>query len=208
MKPPGNGPFPAVVLSHGFEGNASNLAKTVGRAMVGWGMVCIAVNYTHSTGVPMGRPGGENERGASRANVLRAHMTHDLLRRLTYVDMSRVAVHGHSMGAYLDAAAASAYPDDFRVGSATGGGIRPDRMVAGPAPSAAQVSRIRIPYQMHHGLADETVPLDYDERFASLLQRLGVPHELYTYPGGHLAPRSNPLMLERVHAWYAAHGMF
>jgi predicted esterase len=45
-------------------------------------------------------------------------------------------------------------------------------------------------------------------RLADLLQSHGVPHELYIYPGGHLAPRSNPLMFERVRAWYARFGMF
>lgn len=75
-------------------------------------------------------------------------------------------------------------------------------------PGAADVSGMRIPYQMHHGDADDVVPVSCDERLASLLQRFGVAHELYLYPGGHLAPRSSPLMLERVHAWYAAHGMF
>lgn len=56
--------------------------------------------------------------------------------------------------------------------------------------------------------SDETVPVDYDERFAGVLLSHGVPHELYLYPGGHLAPRSNPLMFERVRAWYQKYGMF
>jgi hypothetical protein len=34
-----------------------------------------------------------------------------------------------------------------------------------------------------------------------------VDNALYVYPGGHLAPRANPLMFERVRAWYAAHGV-
>lgn len=208
LKPTGDGPFPAVVLSHGAQGSAAMIARTVGRTMRDWGLVCIAVNYTHATGVPIGSPGDERDRGASRGNVERAHMAHDLLARLGYVDMGRVALHGHSMGAYLSAAAASRYPTDFRVASTTGGGIRPDRFFAGPAPSSSDVSGIRIPFQLHHGDADETVPVDYDERFAGVLLSHGVPHELYLYPGGHLAPRSNPLMFERVRAWYQKYGMF
>ena len=129
LKPTGGGPFPAVVLSHGAQGSAAMIARTVGRTMRDWGLVCIAVNYTHATGVPIGSPGDERDRGASRGNVERAHMAHDLLARLGYVDMGRVALHGHSMGAYLSAAAASRYPTDFRVASTTGGGIRPDRFL-------------------------------------------------------------------------------
>jgi dienelactone hydrolase len=207
LKPAGPGPFGAVVLSHGSQGSAAFFARLLAPEMVRWGLVCIAVDYTHAAGVPSGEPGGEL--GASAANVLRAHMAHELLRRLPYVDMSRVAVHGHSMGAYLDVAAAAAYPADFRVGSQTGGGVRPDRVVRGPAPSAAQARALRIPYQMHHGAADEVVPLAFDLRLDSLLAQAGTAHELYVYPGaGHLGARSSPLILSRIHDWYAAHGMF
>ena len=209
LKPPGPGPFPAVILSHGAKGSAALFGSMIGPTMRGWGLVCIAPNYTHAAGVPMGKPGDASERGASHANVLRAHMTHELLRRLGYVDMARVAVHGHSMGAYVDAALVSEYPDDFRAASSTGGGVRPDFISSGPAPSPRQVRGVRTPYQMHHGDADTVVPLSYDQRFDALLAALGVPHELDVYPGAdHLAVRLSPVMLDRVHAWYGAHGMF
>jgi len=209
LKPPGDGPFPAVILSHGSRGNAAGLARLVGPTMVQWGLVCIGVNYTHSEGVPIGRPGDEREPGASRSNLERAHMTRELLRQLGYVDMSRIALHGHSMGAWVSAAAASAWPDDFRVASTTGGGVRPLRVRRGPAPSEDQVRGIRIPFQLHHGEADETVPLEWDERLDAILAEHGVAHELDVYPGaGHLQARATPVILERIHAWYAAHGMF
>jgi predicted esterase len=64
-----------------------------------------------------------------------------------------------------------------------------------------------VPYQLHHGSADETVPISWDERLAHVLSENNVANALYVYPGGHLAPRSNPLMFERVRAWYAAHGV-
>lgn len=209
LKPAGAGPFPAVVLSHGSEGSASFFASLIGPTMVQWGLVCIATNYTHATGVPIGAPGDASQPGASQANVLRAHMTHELLRRLGYVDMTRVALHGHSMGAYLDVATAGAYPTDFRVASHTGGGVRPAFIVSGPAPSPGQALGIRIPFQMHHGDADATVPLSYDVRFDSLLTAMAVDHQLVVYPGeDHLTVRLDPTMLTRVHDWYAAHGMF
>jgi dienelactone hydrolase len=209
LKPPGAGPFAAVVLSHGADGSASFFGLAIGPAMVQWGLVCIATNYTHATGVPIGAPGTATEPGASQANVLRAHMTHELLRRLGYVDMSRVAAHGHSMGAYLDVATIDAYPSDFRVASHTGGGVRPDFIVAGPAPTTAEARMVHIPYQMHHGDADLVVPLSYEQRLDSVLTNVSVPHELYVYPGAdHLAVRLSPVMLAHVHDWYAAHGMF
>ena len=208
-KPPGAGNFPAVILSHGSDGSAAFFASLVAPTMVQWGLVCIATNYTHSSGVPIGAPGDASQPGASQANVLRAHMTFELLRRLGYVDMTRVALHGHSMGAYLDVATAGAYPSDFRVGSQTGGGVRPDFIISGPAPSPTQARTVRIPFQMHHGDADATVPLSYDQRFDSLLTALGVEHQLFVYAGeDHLQVRTDPTMFARVRAWYAAHGMF
>ena len=44
LKPPGTGPFPAVVLSHGSEGNAAFFASLIAPTFVQWGMVCIATN--------------------------------------------------------------------------------------------------------------------------------------------------------------------
>lgn len=209
LKPVGAGPFPAVILSHGSRGNAAGLARLFGPAMVQWGLVCIAVNYTHSEGVPIGRPGDDREPGASRSNLERVHMTRELLGQLGYVDTTRIALHGHSMGAWVSAAAASVWPNDFRVASTTGGGVRPPGIRRGPAPSEDQVRGIRIPFQLHHGASDQTVPLEWDERFDAILATHGVPRELDVYPGaGHLQARATPIILERIHAWYAAHGMF
>lgn len=209
LKPPGAGPFPAVLLSHGSEGSASFFASLIAPTLVNWGLVCIATNYTHATGVPLGAPGDASQPGASSANILRAHMTYELLARLGYVDMSRVALHGHSMGAYVNTALAGAYPTDFRVASQTGGGVRPDFIVAGPAPSPTQATPIRTPFQLHHGELDTTVPLSYDQRFDSLLTTTTVEHQLFIYSGeDHLQVRLDPAMLDRVHTWYAAHGMF
>ena len=208
-KPSGAGPFPAVVLSHGSEGSAALLASGLAPTMVQWGLVCIAVNYTHAAGVPLGSPGTATEVGASAANVLRNHMTHELLRRLGYVDMARVAAHGHSMGAYLGVAEISAYPADYRVASHTGGGVRPNFIVAGPAPTITEARTILVPYQMHHGDADTVVPLSYDQRLDSVFTSTGTAHQLIIYPGAeHLDVRFSPVVLAHVHDWYAAHGMF
>jgi dienelactone hydrolase len=196
-----------VVLSHGSGGNARFIANEVGRTMVTWGFVCMAVDYTHAADVPRGAPGNPSETGASRANVMRAHMTRELLRRLPYVDNNHVAAHGHSLGAYLQVAWLAEFPHDVEVASHTGGGVRPAQSRIAPAPTIEEAARITIPYQLHHGSADETVPLSWDERLANVLRQHGVENALYVYDGGHLAPRSNPLMFERVRAWYSMHGV-
>src|SRR6187401_3141959 len=53
LKPRGRGPFPAVVLSHGAGGNAQSYGRALGSMMRTWGLVCIAVNYTHARGTPV-----------------------------------------------------------------------------------------------------------------------------------------------------------
>lgn len=212
FKPVGPGPFPAVVISHGFGGNSGGYSRDIAVQMVTWGLVAIATNYTHAGGVPIGAPGTSNDRGASTANVQRAHAAYELLRGLNYVDMSRVAAHGHSMGAFVTSAVLAAHPSDFRAASHTAGGVTTAGVPGGDllaAPSESQVRSIRTPYQLHHGSADVVVPLVMDERLATILQEVGAPFELHVYPGESHEDVSRSLtILDRVRAWYAARGVF
>lgn len=206
LKPAGPGPFGAVVISHGAGGNVSALPQTIAIEMRRWGLVGVATNYTHSAGVPIGAPGTANDPGASAANVQRGHAVREILRTLSYVDQGRVAAHGHSMGAFVTTALVAAYPNDFRVASHTAGGVRLPGIIAGPAPSEAQVRAIRTPYQLHHGDEDMVVPIAQDQRLDAILQSTAVPHEFHVYPGvDHTEVAQDPTVLARIRAWYAAH---
>ena len=208
LKPRGHGPFPAVVLSHGAGSNAQSYSDEVGRIMRPWGMVCIAPNYTHARGGPPGAQGPLLQQGGSPANTFRAHAAVTVLARLGYVDSSRVAAHGHSMGAFVTTAFVAAYPGDVRVASHTSGGVLLDAMhhEGMPIPSVAQARRITTPYQWHHGLLDYGVPFLLDKRLDSVLT---APHEGYLYRRLHHAEvAADPEVLARVRAWYTAHGMF
>lgn len=207
LKPQGPGPFPAVIISHGAGGNAGGYGRAIARVMVDWGLVCIATNYTHAGGVAIGAPGTSNDAGASTANVQRARRMVGILGGLGYVDVSRIALHGHSMGAFVTAATAGAFPDLFRAATHTAGGIRPD-FVSAPAPTESQVASIRAPYQMHHGDRDFVVLLLADQLMDAVLTARGVDHELVIYPGAdHDDVSQNPTMLARVRAWYQAKGL-
>jgi dienelactone hydrolase len=208
LKPRGRGPFPAVVLSHGAGANAQSYGRELGKVMRSWGLVSIAVNYTHARGAPLGAPGTLFQQGASSANAFRAHATVTILARLRYVDLQRVAAHGHSMGAFVTTAFASAYPADVRVASHTSGGVLLDAIhrEGMPTPSVAEARRIRAPYQWHHGVLDYAVPFLLARRFDAVLT---APHEGHLYGRlSHAEVATDPEVLSRVRAWYSAHGMF
>jgi dienelactone hydrolase len=210
LKPRDGDAFPAVIVSHGAGGNAQGYSRSIAREMVQWGMVAIATNYTHASGVPLGAPGTQDQPGASHPNVLRAHAMLGILRSLGYVDMSRVAAHGHSMGAFVTAGFAGAYPAAIRAASHTAGGVRPG-IISGElaAPVEGQVRTVRAAYQLHHGDSDFLVPLALDQLFAIILQGGGVPNELHVYAGAqHNDIAQSEVMLGRVRSWYATHGMF
>lgn len=201
----GNGPFGAVVVSHGKGGNAQNYSAGIARTMREWGLVVIATNYTHAVNVPLGAPGEATEEGAWSPNILRGRLCLDLLRSFPEVDPDRIAAHGHSMGAYVTAGLVGTTAG-FRAASHTAGGVVPKDGFA--ATSVTQAQGITAPYQMHHGDSDRTVLLASDRRLDSILTALGVAHELLVYPGyGHNEIPLDTLMLGRVKTWYANHGV-
>jgi len=205
FKPPGIGPFPAIILSHGLDGGADDF-QSLSEEMISWGLVAIATNYTHSGGgVPSGSPGTSAmaDWGASQANVLRAAKCREILASLGYVDRSRVAAHGHSMGAFVTAALVGTYPSDFIVASHTAGGVGVPYST-----TEAQARGIRAPYQMHHGDRDTTVPLTADQRLDSILSASSVLRELVVYPGaGHGLVPQFATVLGRIRSWYTTHGL-
>jgi dienelactone hydrolase len=201
----GSGPFGAVVVSHGKGGNAKGYAGNIARSMREWGLVTVAVNYTHAIGVPLGSPGDTSEDGASAPNILRGRLALEILRSLDDVDEARIAAHGHSMGAYLTAGLVGTV-SGFRAASHTAGGVSPRDGFA--ATSTAQAKGIAIPYQLHHGDSDKVVLLSSDLRLDSILAAQGTVRELHVYPGfDHNEIVSDTLVLSRVKAWYGKHGV-
>jgi dienelactone hydrolase len=197
--------YPAVVISHGAGGNVNAYSAAIAKVMVGWGLVCIMTNLTHAGGVPLGSPGTANELGASLANAQRNRKCVDVLQSLGYVDMRRVAAHGHSMGAFATGATLGLFPEAFLVGSHTAGGLADQ----GPnATKTAQARAIVVPYQLHHGDADTTVLLALDQQLLAVLLANPVPTELRVYAGyGHAMISNDAGMLVLVRAWYQAHGL-
>ena len=202
--PAGAGPFPAVVVSHGKGGSPAAYSARIAATMVAWNLVVIGPEYTHSGDADTGLPSGAD--GASTANVSRARKARQLLSCLGYVDMTRVAAHGHSMGAFVTGELVGTDVREFRVASHTAGGTSAQPTAA--ATRATTAEQIRTPYQLHHGDRDEVVALAADQELARILSRNGVSHELKVYRGyDHAQIAADPGMLDAVRAWYTTHGL-
>lgn len=204
--PPGRGPFPAVVVSHGKGGSPYQYSASVARVMVGWGMVVIGTMYTHAPDALDAGNLPDGPDGASEANVLRAHATRDLLACVDGVDMQSVAAHGHSMGAFVTGQVLGTYRKDFKAASHTAGGVSAGANATRPDTAA----QIVTPYQLHHSASDTTVAVQQDVTLAEILEKHEVPHALYVaeYPGyTHAQIALDPAMFERVRGWYQAYGV-
>ena len=205
LKPAGTSGLPAVVISHGHDNNVNTYSINIARTMRAWGLVCIATNYTHAAGVPTGSPGDSTQPGASMPNILRARKCVEILDSLGYVDTTRIAAHGNSMGAFVTAAFVGTYPHLFRVASQSAGGVNDYRLAWTKSP---QASGITVPYQHHHGDADTTVPIADDYRLDSILAAKGTIDQFYVYPGySHVMMTFDSTMLTRVHTWYITYGL-
>jgi dienelactone hydrolase len=172
--------------------------------MVGWGLVAIGTMYTHAPDAEDLGNAPDGADGASTANVQRAKKTHDLLTCVGGVDLTRVAAHGHSMGAFVTGQVLGTYPNDFRAASHTAGGVSD-----GPnATKRAAAEQIVTPYQLHHGDADQVVALFQDQTLDGILAANGTPHVLHVYPGyDHQRITFDPVMLSRVRSWYQTQGV-
>lgn len=201
LKPEGQGPFPAIVISHGMGGNADGFAMLKAREMVKWGFVCIGTNYTHagrSGGVralenvhsgPPRRPSAEtherSDLGASTENVRRAVKCIEILKTLPYVDQKRICAYGNSMGAFLTIALAAAKPEEIAAAAITAGGIS-DR--GGFFATREMAEKVRCPFLIFHGSADRTVDPGSSLQLKEILDRNAVPNQRVVYEGiGHNA---------------------
>src|SRR5690606_24658580 len=116
VRPPGKGPFPAILINHGMGSNAEQFGMMKAREFVKWGFVCIATDLAH------GRAGANADRsdfGASPENLRRARACLAILRALPEVDAKRVCAYGNSMGAFLTIGLAAEFPEEIAAAAIT-----------------------------------------------------------------------------------------
>jgi dienelactone hydrolase len=201
LKPAGDGPFPAVLISHGLGGNAQGFGLPKAREMVKWGLVCIAPTYTHA-----GQGGDRATFGAGAENLKRAAICLDILAKQPYVDAKRLAAYGNSMGAFVTVGLAAVDPR-LRAAAITAGGVAPkDGM---PAPSEAAAAKIRTPFYTLHGMSDTTVRPEQSAKLNEILDAAKVPHGRATYEGvGHqLHQEKASDVYAKIKDWFRRRGV-
>jgi dienelactone hydrolase len=193
LKPAGNGPFPAVIIHHGAGGTATGYSLPKAREMSTWGMVCIAPTLTHAAG---GETNPVNM-GFCPENLARTAACLDVLLALPYIETNRVAIFGHSMGAFATIGDAAALSGRFRAASITSGGIIPDAAGTGnAAPTVTETSPVHTPFIMFHCDADPVVPPMRSQLFQQVLDSNSVPNLRILYSSNSIP---NPANWHNIH---------
>jgi len=226
--PRGEGPFPVVVLCHGYipPDQYWTGADTIGAAdeLARRGFLCLAPDFRGWGGSDVG------------PNYFRTGIVIDTLNlisslsSLPQADPARVGLWGHSMGGGL---VAKAICIDERIRAAVlyapvsgwdldnirkwGDGARPDDPLGPLYAEAAQDEQflratsplfhfhfVACPVQIHIGTADTVTPPDWSRALRDSLQLAGKEVAYFEYPGeGHaFSPPAWRLFIERCAAFY------
>ncbi|PBC02425.1 dienelactone hydrolase family protein [Mesorhizobium sp. WSM3860] len=98
-RPPGEGPFPAVVVLHGCTGLFPDVRKTWSERLSSWGYVALFVDSFSTRGIRETCDRGPLGHGSLLADrVYDAYGALDFLSRLRFVDPQRIALAGSSAG--------------------------------------------------------------------------------------------------------------
>lgn len=213
LRPRGKGPFPAVVLNHGYiEPSVYVTGQGLMREqdyLARAGFVVLHTDYRgHASSDPASARSRETRLGYTRdtINAVRA------VKRERYVDPERVAMLGRSMGggvtlnalvtrpglvgaAVVFAPVSSDFLDNFRRWTVA---ERPEAAEATyerygtPAQAPAfyrglsartHFERITEPVLIHHGTLDESCPIAWSRTTQRLLEEAGVDSRLEVYQG-------------------------
>ncbi|HEY1016080.1 MAG TPA: prolyl oligopeptidase family serine peptidase, partial [Herpetosiphonaceae bacterium] len=233
-QPRGDGPFPVVILNHGYypidvyqTGNGTKLAADY---LANRGFLTLSPDFRSHAG-------SDDAPNQFRAgHVIDALNLIPLAQKLPAARPGPVGMWGHSNGGAITAkaivvsdqiAAALIYAPassniaqdyEFRVGRARarGGEIDPVEWPVKPDEGADLYQRlsplpyldlVSAPVQIHWGDADETVPANWPGDLLAGLQAAGKPVEYFEYPG---QPHSftggqNQLYLQRMAEFFGLH---
>lgn len=205
VEPAGATRFPALVINHGTGGTAGGYSLQRANEMSPWGLVCIAANLTHQQGATEDLASW----GYSPENLARVQACLAVLATRSKVDLSRLALWGHSRGAFATIGCASVLGRQLRaVGFSAGGvlensGIDDRTGLSEPSfPTLAEAGGITAPTIIFHGggtPGDSIVFPVTSARLQSLLDSLAVPNLRVVFDTTGLTPASNAHNLHQSH---------
>jgi len=222
--PLGAGPFPVIILNHGYYDPELYFTGTgtqrVADYLARQGYLCIAPDY---------RNYGESDDGESL--LLVGYMT-DVLNLVTSVktidkaDSSLIGMWGHSMGGGIAIKAAivgrgikavalfgsvgADEVDNYYWNSVTR--LKVHQLFGPPVRNPGTYARLSPinyldsapPMSIHHGEADDVVPIKFGAKLYKKMQEAGRPAEYFSYPGQSHTFQGNgwELAMERVLAFF------
>jgi dienelactone hydrolase len=176
-RPPGDGPFPAVILLHPCSGRLPPRIEQADAARyTSLGYALLAVDSFTARGITQGCIGG----GASVDGVMDAYGALTRLASLPFIDPGRIAVVGYAVGANV-ALSAVEFDGPERLF---------DRQFAAAiaySPYCPEKLAVSVPTLILSGALDDWAPARACERMVAHRTRLGAPIRLVVYPDTHHA---------------------
>ena len=213
LRPRGRGPFPAVVLNHGYiEPSVYATGQGMAREQDWLARAGFVVLHTDYRGHAAGDPAGDLEREL-RLGYARDSINAVLaLEKLPYVDADKTAMVGRSMGggvtlnalvaapgvvdaAVIYASVSSSFLDNVRHFTLPNrpeavraledrfGTPRQEPAFYAGLSSRTYFDRITEPVLIHHGAVDATCPPRWSRTTQALLEKAGVDSTLVEYAG-------------------------
>jgi dienelactone hydrolase len=184
-RPPGDGPFPAVVLLHPCSGRLPPRLERIDAARyTDLGYVLLAIDSLGARGIGDGCTGG----GASIDMVMDAYGALLHLATLPFVDADRIALVGYAFGGSV-ALSAVAFDGPERLFD------RQFSTAVAYYPSCPERAAVGVPTIVLIGERDEWAPVRACREMMARRSGLGAPLRLVVYPEAHhafnlpLAPR-------------------
>lgn len=213
-KPARPGRLPALVINHGTGGSTQPNGFTDRRAqeMSPWGLFCIGPDLTHAAGAITGL----NTFGFSPENLARDLACLAVLSTRADVDLNRLAMWGHSRGAFTSIGVASVLGNRLHALGFSAGGVTDDPQDVS-FPTIAEAAGVTAPAVFFHGSTDTVVDPATSLLFKTGLEARGIPQlrVIYNTTGFSTGdahsiqnvPAINSDMLSQWQAWLVARGV-